>query len=192
MGNVSLDYLEIKMGNAIFTLIGGILGYVAGVIKDVINNKHELNKIRFTKLHEKQACVVAELYSRIVKVNEKSMAYFSPFGTMKPDERLPLAEGLGDAMVEFLEFYRPHEIYLSDSTCNLINKLLNSLKDVAGTYSIYLLATKTANEVDEKKRVAQDRMDAWKDGYYSLKDSGEISNMLKELKAELRNLIGVK
>ena len=190
--NVSLDYMEIKMGNVLFTLIGAILGYVAGIIKDVINNKHELKKIQFTKLHEKQACVVAELYSRIVKVNEKAMALFTPVGTMKLDERLPLAEGVGDAMVEFLEFYRPNEIYLSDSTCDLINKLANSLKNIAGTYSIYLRSHQSAADIGEKKEAALEELEAWKDGYYSLKKNGLISNILKELKAELRNLIGVK
>jgi len=192
MGNVSLDYLEIKMGNAIFTLIGAILGYVAGIIKDVINNKYELKKIQFTKLHEKQACVVAELYSRIVKVNEKAMALFTPAGTMKPDERLPLAEGLGDAMVDFLEFYRSNEIYLSNSTCDLVNKLANSLKNIAGTYSIYLRSHNSAADIDEKKEVARKELEVWKDGYNSLKSDGSISNILKELKSELRNLIGVK
>ncbi|MCX5633377.1 MAG: hypothetical protein NTW93_06875 [Phycisphaerae bacterium] len=180
------------MGNAIFTLIGAILGYVAGVIKDVINNKHELNKIRFTKLHEKQAYVVAELYSRIVEVNEKAMAYFSPVGTMKPDERLPLADALGDAIVEFLKFYRPNEIYLSDSTCNLINKLSNSLISVAGTYSIYLRFHQDAINGNERKEVAHKELEAWEDGYYSIQKNGTLSNILKELKAELRNLIGVK
>ena len=180
------------MENAFFTIIGAFLGYLGGIIKDAINHKHELTKIRFIKLHETQACVIAELYSRIVQVNEKSMAYFSPVGTMQPDEKLPLADKLGDAMVELLKFYRPNEIYLSDSTCDLINKLVNSVKDAAGTYSIYLIAPKTAMGVDEKKQAARDKMDAWKNGYTSLKDSGEISNMLKELKADLRNLIGVK
>ena len=180
------------MENAIFTLIGAILGYVSSIVKDFINNKHELNKIRFTKLHKRQATVVAELYSKIVRVNESAMALFTPVGTMKPDERQPLAEKLGDAMVEFLEFYRPNEIYLSDSTCELINKLFNSLKDVAMTYSIYLSATETAMGADEKKQAALDQLNAWKDGYYALKNDGSISNILRELKEDLRNLIGVK
>ena len=120
------------------------------------------------------------------------MAYFSLVGTMKPDERLPLAEELGNAMVEFLEFYRPNEIYLSDSTCNLIDQLLESIKNVAGTYSIYLRSHQDAADREEKKAAILSELDAWKKGYYSLKDNGSISNMLKALKAELRNLIGVK
>ncbi len=180
------------MGNVIFTIIGGILVYVGGIIKDILNNKHELNKIRFAKLQEKQACVVGELYSRISNVNEKAMAYFSPVGTMKPDERLPLAEELGNAMVEFLEFYRPNEIYLNDSTCNLIDQLCESIKNVAGTYSIYLRFHKDAADRTEKKEAIISELEAWKEGYYSLKDKGSISKILKELKAELRNLIGVK
>jgi len=180
------------MGNVIFTIIGGILVYVGGIIKDILNNKYELNKIRFTKLQEKQACVLGELYSRISKVNEKTMAYFSFVGTMKPDERLPLAEELGNAMVEFLEFYRPNEIYLSDSTCNLIDQLLDSIKNVAGTYSIYLRSHQDAADRQEKKDAIRSELEAWKEGYDSLKNNGSISNIFKALKAELRNLIGVK
>jgi hypothetical protein len=187
-----LSFLDIEMENGIFALIGVILGSVGGIVKDLINNQHDLNKIRFSNLQEKQACVVAELYSRIVEVNEKAMACFSPVGTMKPDERLPLTDALGDAIVEFLKFYRPNEIYISDSTCKLIDELANASVSFSGKYSIYLRFHQDTNNGNERKEILHQEREAWKEGYDSLQKNGTLSNILKELKAELRNLIGVK
>lgn len=180
------------MGTTIIALLSAVIGFLLGMLKDYMNNKYELKKIRFTKLHEKQACVVAELYSKIVNVDDKTKALFSPRGTLKPDERLPLAEELGNAMVEFLKFYRPIEIYLSDSTCNLINQLANSIKNAAGTYSIYLRSHQNAADRSEKKEAVFNELKAWEKGYNSLKDNGSLSEMSKKLKVELRDLIGTK
>jgi hypothetical protein len=71
----------------------------------------KIEEIRFNKLHETQACVIADLYSKVATVLDRSKAYFNPMGGGNTPSKDEISAELAEAVVDFMTFFNKHRIY---------------------------------------------------------------------------------
>jgi len=150
----------------------------------------KIEEIRFNKLHEKQACVIADLYSKAATVLNHSKAYFSTVVGGCIPSKDEISKELSDVTVDFMTFFNKHRIYLSESTCNKIIEFDNKLyKHIVG----FSFARRWAKEDSYDQEAAkQMELEEFRKGLEALKQNGVIETILKDLESDFRKLLGVK
>lgn len=109
--------------------IGDITRKVEEVKAEFIKVSCE-HQIRFSKLHEKRAEIIAELYSRLYDFYWAVCAFLRDFHKTKHDEKD--FKKLDDKSYEFTDYFHKHRIYFNENICSKIDELINAL------YSAYV------------------------------------------------------
>lgn len=92
-----------------------------------MSNEHQ---IRFSKLHEKRAEVISELYSRLYDYYWAVCAFLRDFHKTKPDEKD--FKEIDGKSYEFSDYYYKHRIYFNEDICSKIDEIIPTL------YSAYV------------------------------------------------------
>ncbi|MCK4729853.1 MAG: hypothetical protein KAT28_00895 [Candidatus Aenigmarchaeota archaeon] len=165
--------LEIILTIAI-PLIFTLLGYL---IRSLIEEKFTQDRIRFSKLHENRAKIIAELYAKLVEL-EKQMKDLVSGSIINKDEK---AEETRKSCNRFIDFYAKNEIYFN-------KKISGSLYRINATFREIWNATPTndLNNAASPQQKQQWRVDANKKLY------NEIPKLKEELKKEFHKILGVK
>jgi hypothetical protein len=137
------------------------------------------HQIRFSKLHEKQAEVVAETYSRLGNYRSAVLSYSSPFGS-KTDPPLPEQRAaVNNANKEFWDYFRPNEIYFP---VDAADKVIEFAKTLYGISNEWYFVAEDAPESGP----SLSRADRWrKEGEPLLSQEGQVFDRLRDL---FRNL----
>jgi hypothetical protein len=150
------------------------------------------HKTKFSKLHEKRALIISELFFKLVKV-QKSMTSFVSLleisGDISKEEKGKIA--VRD-FNRFIDFFCINEIYFQDEISDLIEKIISEMKNAFYTFTAYpsykkidyYLPDPKLEEVEEKK--SQNWIKAWE------KISKDIPPLKEKLKKELQKIIGVE
>jgi hypothetical protein len=137
-------------------------------------------QIRFARLHEKVADSVAEMYSRLstfaISLERYTSVLETPTMGSKEERRLAMAE----ALREFDEYFRKHELYIPKELANRIKTFVEKLHGMAVEFMVGV-------EQGGDNRYA-DR-DTWVKVDKELR--GEARPLLEGLKDEFRGLLGV-
>lgn len=103
--------------------------------------RHQLSRdateheIRFAKLHEKAFTVMADVYSRLVRLQRCLGEYISPMvavGSPSEPERLG---ALATELKLFFEYYSEHAVFLDEQTCKMLDELTNEVKRSVATFA---------------------------------------------------------
>lgn len=195
-------------GSAI--LIGAIAWLTKSIIthflsKDVVNFKNQIkaesdknieafknalqmaafeHQVRFSKLHEKRADVIAEIYKLIVESNNSIYNVLLParFEGQPSDEEM-----IKDATSKLnmcLNSYDINRIYLREESCKIVQKLIDKLRKPYQNYIIYK-EQKPFNRDEMKERHAV-LFKAWE----SITND-EFTIVFDVLTNEFRNILGV-
>ncbi len=150
----------------------------------------KIEEIRFSKMHDKQAEVIAKLYAKLAVVLDQSKAYFSLIsyeGGLTKDE---IAKELAETVTAFMEYFNKHRIYLTETTCQKISGLYEKLYEHIIGFSF---ARNWAKEKDYSRGEAKkEEFKKWVEGFKALKKEGEIENILLDLETDFRHFLGVK
>ncbi len=152
--------------------------------------KHELalatleHQIRFSRLHERRAEVVANLYELLVEAEWAASSLVSPTQwSDEPSKR----EKYVSAMRKAAEFYKQFEksrIYLPDSLCSQLESYHNDLRHEVIDFGIY-----TTIDVDVMTNATAEKMhDAWIRAAKYFETAAPVAR--KALEAELRAMLG--
>jgi len=118
--------------------IGDITRKVEEVKTEFIKVSSE-HQIRFSKLHEKRAEIIAELYRRLNNFHWAVCAFLRDFHTTKNDKKE--FKKLDDKSYEFTDYFHNHRIYFNENICSKINELVDAL------YSAYVpLESRDSND----------------------------------------------
>ncbi|MFA4820538.1 MAG: hypothetical protein WC613_06300 [Candidatus Aenigmatarchaeota archaeon] len=118
--------------------IGDITRKVEEVKAEFIKVSYE-HQIRFSKLHDNRAEVIAELYSRLYDYYWAVCAFLRDFHKTKPDEKE--FKKLDDKSYEFSDYFHKHRIYFDEDLCSKIDELIPTL------YSAYVpLESRDSND----------------------------------------------
>lgn len=120
--------------------------------KDMESFKAELkmssfeHEIRFSKLHEKVALTIAELYKKLAGTTgalKNYIAEFVPAGSLSEPDRQKIVV---DAMNEFIRYYNENKIYFDTSVCTKLDEFILKSTKVLFKFHSKRQGTLTANE----------------------------------------------
>jgi len=109
--------------------IGDITRKVEEVKAEFVKISSE-HQIRFSKLHEKRAEVIAELYSRLYDYYWAVCAFLKDHQTTSPDEKE--IKKIDDKSYIFSDYFYKHQIYFDEDLGSKIEKIIPTL------YSAYV------------------------------------------------------
>lgn len=178
-------------GNAALLLVLSFLGrsFVNNALhKDLEKFKGELqlaateHQIRFSRLHEKRAEVIAELYKLLVNATWKAESFTSPMEwTGEPDKKKKYIAAT-NAIAEYFRFFDQHRIYLSPTLCARLEDFAKRLRLPVMQFGVWLrheyLTEQAAKEKDE----------TWTSAWNTVKN--DVPQLREAIESEFRMLLG--
>lgn len=136
------------------------------------------HQVRFSRLHDRRAEVIAEVYARLDRLH---LAFRRWASLMKPGnvDMKQLADDAAIAFNEFTDYYYPHAIWLTEETCESINRIVSKLHEIYVDISF---------DVDEKGFPRDKRL--WLDSYKKLNE--EVPQARRLLDKKFRALLGME
>lgn len=168
-----------------------IESYLAGKLESHKNNLERIateHSIRFQHLHSERATVVKDLYEKLVNLDESLYSTLRRFQAVGEADLEEKVGALGGNFNELRNYYLPKRIFLEESLCELIDKILDSAKDI-----FYDITTYAINTGDHSYRydreLLEERHQFWKKarGIHE----NEVSKLKKNLENKFRNILGI-
>ncbi len=142
------------------------------------------HQVRFSKLHEKQAELIGDLYKKIVDVNYGGEAFVSTAENnpshCKEDEFAQLRTELGDVFI----FAEQNRIYLPEGVCALLDKHLGQLRSTIWSAGIF------GRIKDPKEHTMEQSYKAFTKAYEDFES--DIPAVRKSLEKEFRKMLGTE
>jgi len=154
--------------------------------------RHELqvaaveHQVRFSKLHEKRASVIAELYGLLVQACWEAESFASPMewsGEPKKQDKYATAM---NAVTDFFKFFDKHKIYLPSSLCNQLSDFVTTIRTKVIYFGSYV------DRPDERvpEHVLKEKHKVWMEAWDYMKNQAPPAR--EALEKELRGLLGAK
>lgn len=114
--------------NEIITLIVGlVLGYI-------LRTRGDENQIRYMRLYEKRAEVLASLSERAYKLHKELELWTSPFQFGGEEEMKKKRTTVAGNFNEFADCYYSNSLWLDEQTMNNVEALLSQIREVINKY----------------------------------------------------------
>ena len=165
---------------------GGALAAAPWLIKTLVDYRLARaaleHQVRFSKLHEKRAEVVAKLYALLVELQYAGQRYVF-VGAYEPKRDDEFSKTAAKVHEVFL-FIEEHQIYLPDRVCTLLAEFVETVnKSVAGVQVYEKYTDGSANFRREKIQVLKGAAEAFEK---------HIPAVRKALKDEFGTILGVE
>jgi len=178
-------------GNAALLLVLGFLGRSLlsnALDKDLEKFKGQLqlaateHEIRFSRLHEKRAEVIAELYKLLVQATWEAESFTSPMEWVgEPDKKEKYITAM-NAIVEYFRFFDQHRIYISPNLCNKLEEFAQKLRTPVIQFGVWVRHDYLTDQA------AQNKNDAWDTAWDSVKN--DVPQLREAVEQEFRMLLG--
>ncbi len=143
---------------------------------------HEFeHQVLFSKLHERRACIIADIYGKLYEFYWAACAFVKHYGTSDEAKKTCLLKKLEVEAEGFKDFFDKHRIYFSEETCSLIDKLINSLDEA------YIPLSMCIQRVGPDSK--QDTPAEWFNGAKLLMN--EVPKIKSSLEHSFRQMLGV-
>lgn len=152
--------------------------------------RHDLEKatiehqVRFSKLHEKRADVIAELYGLLVQAYWDISSFTSPMeweGEPKKQEKYATAM---NASADFYRFFDKHKIYIPEKLCDQIDGFAQEMRGKAIGFGVYVQHEDGALP----DHVLKEKHEAWIGGWKYFKEQAPKAR--NALENEFRDILG--
>jgi hypothetical protein len=153
-------------------------------LKNELQLKTIEHQVRFSRLHEKRAEVIAELNGHLAEVLWEAESFLSPMqwaGEPPQDEKHRTAM---NKLAEFFRYFDKHRIYLPDDTCASLEGLVLMVRSHVLKFGSYLRFHDSS--LNESTREQKDN--AWGEGWDAIKTQVPLAR--KALEGEFRLLLG--
>jgi hypothetical protein len=178
-------------GNAALLLVLGFLGrsiFNHALNRDLEKFKGQLqlsaveHEIRFRRLDEKRAAVVAELYKLLVKALWEAESFTSPMEWAgEPDKKAKYVSAQ-NAIAEYFRFFDQHRIYISPELCEQLESFARELRQPVISFGVWLQHDYLTDQAAVRKSDAWDA--AWK------KVREDVPKLRAGIEREFRAIIG--
>ena len=135
------------------------------------------HQVRFTRLHEKQAEIIAEVFSRLEALHQAFLLWTRK---MKPgdSDTAKFRDRAVEAFNTFVDYYHPKAIWLDVDTCTAINSIVSEF---------WAVVFELGFDTDEHGFPRNQK--AWGESYKKLKE--EIPKARGLLDTRFREMLGV-
>ena len=187
-----MSFEEIVQNIIFFGIVSGLITWLIRSLftqylkRDIQQYKHKLveEQIRFSKLHEKRADVIQNLYSRLVDFEGKMASFVNPF---QPAGALPIQkkkEDAGKAGDEFVKYSSINKIYFSKELCEIIEDINKQFKRAWIDFTTF-----TVYEKSNRVLTSEEKHRNWIKAWDTV--SKEIPKLREKLESEFREILGV-
>jgi hypothetical protein len=152
--------------------------------------KHELqltaleHQVTFSKLHERRAEVIAELYGLLVEVQWASQSLVSMVGwSAEPSEQEKYAVAR-NKIVEFYRYFVKNRIYLPETLCTQAETLVNEMQSRVIQFGVYI----SADDQHAPEHVIKERFEVWRKAAEYFDKEAPLARTA--LETELRSILG--
>lgn len=152
--------------------------------------KHELqlvtveHQIRFSKLHEKRAEVIANLYGLLVEAYWATRSFVA---TAELASEPPKREKYGAALnktAEFYQFFDKNRIYLPEAVCGLLGEFVRNMREEAIGFGVYV----SYEDSQLPDHTVRQKLEAWQKAWEYFES--EIPKARSALENEIRGILG--
>ena len=135
------------------------------------------HQIRFSKMHERQAEIIAEIYRMLVVAISEAESFLSPISfngeATKQEKHVKARQKLG----ELFQYYSVEKIYVPSSLCNALEKIMQDIQKYISAFGVWT----SYEEFELTDESQQKKFEAWQQGYEA------IQKLLPAVKASLEN-----
>lgn len=178
-------------GNAALLLVIAFLGRSLAnnlFTKDLEKFKADLevaaieHQIRFSKLHEKRADVLAELYKLLVLATSETRSFVSLIEWAGEPDKKQKYQNAMNAIYDFFRFFDQHRIYIPEALCASVDDFVQKLRKPTIEFGVFV----TYEHLSLRNEEA--RFKAWTTAWESVEN--DVPQLRSALEAEFRNLLG--
>lgn len=153
-------------------------------LKNELQLKTIEHQVRFSRLHEKRASVIADINGHLAEVmwEAERLLLLMQWGSEPQMEEKH--QGAMNKLVEFFRFFDKHRIYLPEPLCTSLEKLVLQVRSHvigSGVYVRFHEDSMNAHTREQKEK-------AWNEGWDAIKN--QIPPARKALEDEFRRLLG--
>jgi hypothetical protein len=153
-------------------------------LKNELQLKTIEHQVRFSRLHEKRAAVIAELYGHLVEALWEAESFLSPMEWAGEPNKKEKHKTAMNKLVDLYRYFDKHRIYLPTELCASLERLVIEVRSHVINFGVYVgFDEKTLNEHTHKEKEK-----AWNSGWDAIKN--QIPLARQSLEGEFRALLG--
>lgn len=141
------------------------------------------HQIKFSKLHEKRASVISELYALLSETLRAAESFLSPLQYGDNSHMLNKYKIAMDKSAELYIFFDNHRLYLPESIGTILEQLLSDVRGYVIKLGVYF-------EIDEhrlQEHTMRDQLEVWNAGWDAIKN--QVPKVRRNLEQEFRLLL---
>jgi len=96
------------------------------------------HQIRFSKLHERRAEIIADLYSKAVELHRRASTFVRLYQSLDEDKNKENTKDLWKAADEFRNYFDKHRIYFNKDTCTTIDSFNEALSQASSNLIFFI------------------------------------------------------
>jgi hypothetical protein len=168
----------------------------ATLLKDVEAFKSTLqlatieHQVRFSKLHDKRAVVIQDLYGKLVALDTAIHSVLKKFQQMGEASLEDKVREYGRLHNELNEFFLPNKLFFDTETCRVIDELLFLSRDTYFDITTYPVNPESPEYNYGPRDLLKERHEYWEKAR-KVFDS-DIQKLKIKLEAQFRAMLGVK
>jgi hypothetical protein len=141
------------------------------------------HQVRFSRLHEKRATVIADLNGLVVEALWEAESFLSLMEWAgEPDKREKEHIAMSK-LVELFRYFDKHRIYLPTELCSVVDKLISDVRTHVIRFGTYL----TWDESALQEHTRKEKQEVWMAGWDAIKN--QVPTVRKRLEDSLRALL---
>lgn len=142
------------------------------------------HQVRFSRLHEKRATVIADVYGHLVETLWEAESFLSPIEWAGEPDKQEKHRVAMNKLVEFFRYFDRHRIYLPEEICVALEALAMKVRSHVISFGVYVkFGDETMSEHTHERKEK-----AWTEGWDAIKV--QIPEARKLLEEEFRSLLG--
>lgn len=142
------------------------------------------HQVRFSRLHEKRAEVIAELYGYLVEALWEAESFLSPIEWAGEPTKKEKHNQAMNKLVELYRYFDKHRIYLPPEVCASLEALFLDVRSQVIKFGVWVRYEDHELSGDSYTK----KSDAWDSGWDTIKNQVPVAR--ESLENEFRSLLG--
>src|SRR5262249_2240554 len=153
-------------------------------LKDELQCAALENEVRFTKLHERHAEVVTQLYGLLVEAHRASQRFVSSAECSGGPSKREMYDAAVNGAAELYGFFDKNRIYLPEALSRQLEQFFQNIRSEAIEFGTYV----TQDTGHDPAHFTREQMDVWLRAHEYLEK--EMPGLRAALEAALRGILG--
>jgi len=141
------------------------------------------HQVRYSRLHEKRATIIAELYSKLIEVQKITSNYIQDYPSLTENKKKDRVYQFREYAKQFRDYFDKNRIYFNQETCIKIDIFNESISNAFSRLPVSI-----PNDMESKISSSQIMVE-WKKSVVNLE--ADIPEIKASLEESFREILGV-